>query len=114
MAVQTRSVADICLDAKRASRILAQLDRGTKDAALHAIAAALVARTDEILEANARDMEAGRDGGLTPALLDRLSLDAGRVAGMAPGLRPGSALPHPAREGVHRGRVAHGLDPPQG
>src|SRR5256885_1226328 len=63
MAVQTRTVADICLEAKRASRMLAQLDRGTKDAALHAIAAALLARTPEILEANARDMEAGRGGG---------------------------------------------------
>src|SRR3954451_2383006 len=110
MAVQTRSVADICLDAKRASGILAQLDRATKDAALHAIAAALVARTDEILEANARDMEAGRDGGLTPALLDRLSLDAGRVAAMADGVRQVAALDDPVGEVVDGRRLANGLD----
>src|SRR3954470_20282719 len=110
MAVQTRSVADICLEAKRASRTLAQLDRGTKDAALQAIAGALVARTDEILEANARDMEAGRDGGLTPALLDRLSLDAGRVAAMAHGVRQVAALDDPVGEVIDGRRLANGLD----
>src|SRR3954451_1442934 len=110
MAVQTRSVADICLEAKRAARILAQLDRGTKDAALHAIAGALVARTDEILEANARDMEAGREGGLTAALLDRLSLDAGRVAAMAEGVRQVAALDDPVGEVVDGRRLANGLD----
>src|SRR3954465_4825588 len=110
MAVQTRSVADICLEAKRASRTLAQLDRGTKDAALHAIADALLARTDEILEANARDMEAGREGGLPAALLDRLSLDAGRVAAMADGVRQVAALDDPVGEIVDGRRLANGLD----
>src|SRR4051812_12932985 len=110
MAVQTRSVADICLEAKQASRTLAQLDRGTKDAALHAIADALLARTEEILEANARDMEAGREGGLTAALLDRLALDASRIAGMAEGVRQVAALEDPAGEAVEGRRLANGLD----
>src|SRR3954452_12008348 len=110
MAVQTRSVADICLEAKRASRVLAQLDRGTKDTALHAIADALVARTPEILEANARDMEAGRETGLSAALLDRLSLDAGRVAAMADGVRAVAALEDPVGEGVDGRRLPNGLD----
>src|SRR3954449_4992618 len=110
MAVQTRSVADICLEAKRASRMLAQLDRGTKDAALHAVAGALVARKDEILEANARDMDAGREGGLTAALLDRLSLDAGRVAAMADGVRQVAALDDPVGEVVDGRRLANELD----
>ena len=56
-----------------------------KDAALHAIADALVERTPEILEANARDLEAGRESGLSDALMDRLALDAGRVAAIAAG-----------------------------
>ena len=73
------SVAELCLAARDASRALAALPTGTKDAALHAIADALEARTPEILEANARDMEAGRANGLDAALLDRLALDAGRV-----------------------------------
>ena len=51
--------------------------------ALLAIADALEARTDEILEANARDLEAGREAGLAAALIDRLALDDGRVAAMA-------------------------------
>src|SRR5437763_11812786 len=110
MAVQTRTVADICLEAKRASRALAQLDRGTKDAALHAIADALIARTGEVLEANARDMEAGRETGLTAALLDRLALDAGRVAAMADGVRAVAALEAPVGEVVDGRRLANGLD----
>src|SRR3954471_9569170 len=100
MAVQTRTVADIRHDAKRASRVLAQLDRGTKDAALDAVADALLARTDEILEANGRDMEAGPEAGLSVALLDRLALDAGRVAAMADGVRQVAALEDPVGEVV--------------
>src|SRR3954451_11813588 len=110
MAVQTRTVADICHDAKRASRALSQLDRGTKDAALHAIADALIARTGEILEANGRDMEAGREAGLSVALLDRLALDAGRVAAMADGARQIAALDDPVGEVVEGRRLANGLD----
>src|SRR3954464_7954755 len=110
MAVQTRTVADICLEAKRASRALAQLDRGTKDAALHAIADALIARTDEVLEANARDMEAGREAGVSSALLDRLALDAGRVAAIADGVRAVAALEDPVGEVVDGKRLANGLD----
>src|SRR5437764_2739932 len=110
MAVQTRTVAGICLEAKRASRMLAQLDRGTKDAALHAIAEALLARTLEILEANARDMEAGREAGLSEALLDRLALDEARVAAMADGVRAVAALEDPVGEVVDGRRLANGLD----
>src|SRR5256714_13960462 len=110
MAVTSRTVADICREAKRASRVLAQLDRGTKDAALGAIADALLARTDEILDANARDMESGRETGLTAALLDRLALDAGRVAAMADGVRAVAALEDPVGEVVEGRRLANGLD----
>src|SRR5436190_651807 len=110
MAVQTRTVADICLEAKRASRALAQLDRGTKDAALEAIADALTARTDEVLEANARDMEAGREAGIGVALLDRLALDPARVAAMADGVRQVAALEDPVGEVVEGRRLANGLD----
>src|SRR3954453_22056484 len=110
MAVVSRSVTDICREAKRASRALAQLDRGTKDRALRAIADALVARTDEILEANARDMEAGREAGLGDALLDRLSLDAGRIAAIADGALAVAALPDPVGEVIDGWRLPNGLD----
>jgi glutamate-5-semialdehyde dehydrogenase len=106
----TRSVAELCLAAREASRALAALPTGTKDAALHAIADALEARTPEILAANARDMEAGRANGLDAALLDRLALDEGRVKGMADGVRAIAALPDPVGEVIDGQRLPNGLD----
>jgi glutamate-5-semialdehyde dehydrogenase len=105
-----RSVAELCLAAREASRTLAALPTGTKDAALHAIADALEARTPEILAANARDMAAGRASGLDAALLDRLALDEGRVKGMAEGVRAIAALPDPVGELIDGQRLPNGLD----
>ena len=109
MAVTTPSVTELCAQAKRASRELAVLDRGAKDAALHAIADALEARTAEILEANARDMEAGREAALTDALLDRLRLDEERVATIAAQVRYIAALPDPVGEVIDGSRLPNGL-----
>jgi len=110
MAVTAESVADLCRAAQYASRALATLDSATKNAALHAIADALEARAPEILEANGRDMEAGREGGLSPALLDRLSLDEARVAAIAAGVRSIAALPDPVGEVIDGFRLPNGLD----
>jgi glutamate-5-semialdehyde dehydrogenase len=110
MATTVSSVAERCREAQAASRALAALDTATKDAALRAIADALLARTDEILEANARDMEAGREHGLADALLDRLALDAGRVRTMADGVRAIAALPDPVGEVIDGRRLPNGLD----
>src|ERR687884_864690 len=109
MAVATRSVTEICRAAKAAARSLAVLDSGTKDRALLAIADALEARTPEILEANARDLEAGREAGLSEALMDRLALDAGRIAAIARGVREIVALPDPVGEVIDGSRFANGL-----
>jgi glutamate-5-semialdehyde dehydrogenase len=109
-AVAARSVADICRAAKTAARRLAQLDSATKDRALVAIAEALEARTPEIVEANARDLEAGREAGLSAALMDRLALDEGRVAAMADGVRAIVALPDPVGEMLDGFRLPNGLD----
>jgi glutamate-5-semialdehyde dehydrogenase len=79
MAVVTASVTEICAGAKRASRQLGMLGSGVKDAALHGIADALVERTAEILDANQGDLVAGREAGLSGALVDRLTLDQGRI-----------------------------------
>ncbi|HEX8121542.1 MAG TPA: glutamate-5-semialdehyde dehydrogenase [Solirubrobacteraceae bacterium] len=108
-ATTTPSVTELCVAAKRAARRLAQLDRGAKDTALHAIADALEARRAEILEANARDMEAGREAALTDALLDRLRLDEGRIAGIAAQVRDIAALPDPVGEVVDGQRLPNGL-----
>ena len=108
--VTSSSVTDLARAAKAAARRLAQVDSATKNRALLAIADALEARTPEILEANARDLEAGRENGLSAALMDRLALNAARVRGIADGARAIAALPDPVGEVVDGGRLANGLD----
>ncbi|HSO97542.1 MAG TPA: glutamate-5-semialdehyde dehydrogenase [Solirubrobacteraceae bacterium] len=110
MAVTTQSVSDICAGARSAARELAGIDTASKNTALEAIAAALEARTPEILEANAKDLEAGRASGLSPALMDRLALDERRVAQMATGVRQIATLPDPVGELLDGFRLPNGLD----
>src|SRR3954464_4306153 len=110
MAVATQSVTELCLAARAAARELATLDSATKDRALLAVADALVRRTGDILEANARDLEAGREGGLSAALMDRLALDEARIGAMARGVRDIVALPDPVGEVIEGRRFANGLE----
>jgi glutamate-5-semialdehyde dehydrogenase len=110
MATTTTSIREICLAAKRASHALAGLGSGVKDAALQAIAAVIESRLDEILEANAQDVEAGQASGLGEALIDRLTLSQRRVADMAAGLRTIAALPDPVGEVIEGFRLPNGLD----
>jgi glutamate-5-semialdehyde dehydrogenase len=110
MATTTTSVSEICGAAKRASRTLATLGSDVKNDALEAIAAALTERAPEILEANARDLEAGRQNNLSPALLDRLALNAQRIADMAAGVRTIASLPDPVGEVIDGHRLPNGLD----
>ena len=72
--------------ARAAARVLARVDSGSKIRALKGAAAAMRSRAPAILEANARDMEAGRRKGLTAAMLDRLALDEQRVEATARGV----------------------------
>lgn len=81
--------------AKAASRILATASTQTKNDALIEMAKALHARAGEILEANSLDMEAGKEKGLSKALLDRLLLTEARIAEMANGLEALVSLPDP-------------------
>jgi glutamate-5-semialdehyde dehydrogenase len=110
MAIAAQSVAEICAQAQRASRELAKLDTATKNAALEAMAAALEQRADEVLEANARDMEAGEEAGLHSGLLDRLKLTEERLAGIAADVRAIVALPDPVGETIDGHRLENGLD----
>jgi len=110
MATTATSVADVCLAARDASRVLAGLDSATKDVALLAMADALEDRAAEILEANARDMEAGEANGIGPALLDRLSLDEGRLGAIAADVRTIAGLSDPVGETIEGHRLANGLD----
>jgi glutamate-5-semialdehyde dehydrogenase len=110
MAVATPSVTEICLAAQAASRSLATMSSGAKDAALLRVASALEARADEVLEANARDLEAGRESGLSSALMDRLALDPARIASIAGAVRAIAALPDPVGEVIDGHRLPNGLD----
>ena len=81
--------------ARAASRIISGADTNSKNAALNAIAAAIEAAEQGLLEANGKDMLAGRANGLDSALLDRLELTPARIGAMAEGLRQIAALPDP-------------------
>jgi glutamate-5-semialdehyde dehydrogenase len=81
--------------ARAASRELAKLSTADKNLALQAMADALERHLADLTAANARDLEAGAQTGLSNAMLDRLKLDEKRVAAMARGLREVAALPDP-------------------
>jgi glutamate-5-semialdehyde dehydrogenase len=110
MATVATPVAETCSAAKRASRVLARVDSDVKDAALEAIAAALEARTEEILAANELDMQAGREDEIGDALLDRLRLDQRRIGEMARAVRQIVALGDPVGELIDGHRLPNGLD----
>ncbi|BCL76712.1 gamma-glutamyl phosphate reductase [Jeongeupia sp. HS-3] len=81
--------------ARAASRAMAKANTGAKNAALNAIADAVVRDAADLLAANARDMAQARADGLDAALLDRLQLTDKTIATMAEGLRQIAALPDP-------------------
>jgi len=96
------------LAAKNTAAVLMTAGTSAKNAALMAIAKALEENMAAILAANEKDMEAARESGMRPALLDRLKLDEKRVRGMADGVREVAALPDPI------GRVDHMETRPNG
>jgi glutamate-5-semialdehyde dehydrogenase len=90
--------------------VLARLYRAEKDALLLAMADALVARAEEIVGANARDLEAADAAGMAAGLRDRLALDPERIAAIAQQLRDAAALPDPIGEVVRGSVLANGLE----
>ncbi|HPU14012.1 MAG TPA: glutamate-5-semialdehyde dehydrogenase [Aeromicrobium sp.] len=102
-------VHDAALRARDAARVLALATRKQKDAALEAMALALVAGTDEIVAANAEDVAEARAEGTPENVIDRLSLDADRVAAFAQGVRDVAALPDPIGEVVRGSTLPNGL-----
>lgn len=91
-------MTDLGQRARAASRAMGRADTNAKNAALEAIASKLEANEPALLEANAKDMQAGKENGLDAALLDRLELTPAGIAGMAEGLRQIIALPDPVGE----------------
>jgi glutamate-5-semialdehyde dehydrogenase len=96
--------------ARDAAHVLALATRATKDAALEAMAAALVENSASILAANAGDVAAAEAGGTPAHLIDRLRLDEARVDGMAQGLRDVAGLPDPIGTVVRGSTLANGLE----
>ncbi len=84
--------------ARRSARALARVDTQAKNAALLAIADQLVAQAATLIEANSKDLEAGRANGLDEAMLDRLALTSAGVEKMAEGVRQIASLPDPVGE----------------
>jgi len=95
--------------AKEASYRLARATTAEKDAALEQVAAILRDRTDEIIAANARDLEAGRESGLSTGLLDRLALDERRVAALADAVLEVIGLTDPIGETVSGRSLPNGV-----
>jgi glutamate-5-semialdehyde dehydrogenase len=110
MATVTTTVSQTCSRARHAAKALARADTATKNAALELIAVALEQRMEEILEANAHDMQAGREAELGEALLDRLKLDEQRITGIAKAVRQIVALGDPVGEVIDGYRLPNGLD----
>ena len=110
MAVEAQEVAALCASARAAAPQVAASGREVRDGALEAMAAGLESSLDEILEANAADLEAGRAAGLDDALLDRLALDPARVAAIAEGARTVAGLEDPVGEVLEERTLPNGLE----
>jgi len=88
-------MTQLARQAKAASRVLAHLSGAEKNFCLLAMAAALEKNAASIQDANAHDLKAGTENGLSSAMLDRLRLDEARILAMAQGLREVAVLPDP-------------------
>lgn len=101
-------MAGIGRRARRAGRGMALASAQAKDVSLRLIAERLRANREEILAANARDVAAARNAGHSTALIDRLALDAGRLADMADAVDKVGALADPV------GRQLAAIERPNG
>lgn len=102
-------VTEIARQAKLVSRELALAGKSVRDAVLITIADQIWSSREEILAANASDVEGARSAGLTPAMIDRLLLNEQRLAGIAKDLRSVADLPDPVGEVFEASVLPNGL-----
>ncbi len=102
-------VSEAAQAARQASRTLGSIDAQTRANALRKMAQALRENAGAIMEANAKDMAAGEDQGLSAALLDRLFLDEERIDGIAVALEEIADLPDPVGEVLKEWTIENGL-----
>ena len=102
-------MANMTANARSAARCLAGANDATKAAALLAAAAALRASVADILAANAKDVAAAVAAGISPAMLDRLKLDEGRIAAMASAVEQVATLEDPVGQIIDSRSRPNGL-----
>lgn len=103
------TVDQMGMQAKNASRILGSLDTNDKNRLLTEVAQALIAHTDQILEANALDLQKAQDNHMSQPLQDRLRLSAPRIEGIAQGILEVAALPDPIGSILEMNKRPNGL-----
>lgn len=104
------TITQLGQNARLAAHQLARLSSTAKNQILHAVSAALLAHTDDILAANARDLAAAADHGISGVMLDRLRLDAARIQAIAAGVAQVADLPDPIGTVLRGYTNADGLD----
>ena len=116
----TALISELAVKGRLAQREWARASDDAKAAALRQVAATIRSSTSTILDANAKDMEAGEARGLSGAMLDRLKLDEARLDGIAAAIENVASLPDPVGEvianstapagfGLQRRRIPIGL-----
>lgn len=105
----TQQIAAITQAGRKAQKALAGASRAEKDAALHAMAAAIDTNRDKILAANATDLERGKADNIAAALLDRLALTDDRIDGLVSALGELAALPDPIGNMVRGNNLPNGI-----
>ena len=103
-------VSQLADSARSAGRTLSTSTADQRKAALNVIADAIETRSAEILAANEKDMEAGRNAGLNSSLLDRLLLTPDRIKGIAGGARQVSQLPDPLGNTLRKSTLPNGIE----
>lgn len=104
------SVRDIALRAQAASHAVGRVSEKVRNQALFAMSASLRSNMADILAGNKVDMEAGKAAGMSSGLLDRLSLDEGRINAMADALESLAGLPDPLGRVLERREIEGGIE----
>ena len=110
VSTQKDLIETMARDARKAAVGLSVARTGDKDKALLAMAEALVLEQSTIIAENTKDLSAAQENGLSPALVDRLTLNENRILDMAEGLRQLAALADPVGRVQHGWRLPNGLD----
>jgi glutamate-5-semialdehyde dehydrogenase len=103
------TILDIARRARAAARQLSRLPSSRKDSALKLMADGLRNRADLILQENQSDIRRAKEAGLSPAMIDRLTLNEGRIEAMAAGLEEIIKLPDPVGEVLKMWKRPNGL-----